>query len=354
MKVVVGEPHRRFAISDKLKIGELRNHVKKRAVELNFDESKTSNAEIVSTELATSLVKFGNGTSEVLISGVTNCEGINVLEIISIEYGNSNDNAGSIDEGALDTMGGALNTVKKLADDFKINEAPNGGTILIMRICGQQDGTLETRDNQPMQGSVRSREELDLCKSFDVAGISVALEGHTECGDGWSFMADEELLTLLVVDSLGHGHEASETTRVAMESFKNYATAAPSEILQRIHISLQGTRGAAAAVARIDPVAGTITGCGIGNIATNVVADGKNQSIICMNGVLGFKSPTIKEFECSWSANSAAVMSSDGLKSCLELKQALYPSSICAARLRRQYGLSTDDSTVLVAQHRRS
>lgn len=335
MKVVFGEPHRRFAISDTSNIGVLRSFVQDLAKELNFDESKTSDAETISTELAVNLVKFGKGTGEVLISGVTNCQGVNVLEIISINHESGIDELEYAGGGGLGTIGGALAPIEKLADDFKLDAVPNAGTIVIARICEKQ-------------------KELELCKSYDVAGISVALDGHTECGDGWSFMADEKLLTMLVVDSLGHGHEASETTRVAIESFRNYANAAPSEILQRMHVSLQGMRGAAAAVARIDPVAGAITGCGVGNIATIVVADGKTQSTVCMNGVLGFKSPPFKEFECSWTTSSVAIMTSDGLKSCLEIKQAPYPSSVCAARLRRQYGLSTDDSTVLVAQHRRS
>lgn len=348
MEVVVGEPHNRFAITDTSYIGDLRRHVNVKATELDFDQTKKSNAEIISTELATNLVKFGNGTGEVLISGATQPDGVNVLEIISIDKGKGMEDTGQMlidGRTTTGTMGGGLGAVKRLADDFKIDSKPSGGTIIVVRICGKKSRKL---------GNPGHGEAIELCKTFDIAGISVALDGQTECGDGWAFMVDGPILTLLVVDGLGHGPEASETTRLAEESFAKHASEPPMGIMQRLHMSLQGTRGAAAAVTRIDPLKGTATGCGVGNISTKLVADRKSQPIVSMNGILGFKSPPFREFDGEWTANSLVVMNSDGLKSGMELNKTAQPSSVLAARLRRQYSRDTDDSTILVAQHTRS
>jgi|AGTN01.2.fsa_nt_gi Anti-sigma regulatory factor (Ser/Thr protein kinase) len=347
MEVVAGEPHSRFAITDTSYIGDLRRHVHTMATALNFDASRCSNAEIISTEIATNLVKFGNGTGEVLISGITDGDGISVLEIISIDSGKGMENTGQMlidGQTTSGTMGGGLGAVKRLADDFKIDSKPNGGTIIVARMSGKKRRA----------GDTEYRRNVDLCKAYDIAGISVALKGQTECGDGWSFMSDNGLLTLLVVDGLGHGHEASETTKLAIGAFKKHAVESPTAIMQRLHASLQGTRGAAAAVARIDPVKGSVSGCGVGNIVTRVSGEEKNHAIVCMNGILGFKSPTFREFDCRWSESSAVVMNSDGFKSVMEFGKINCSSSVFAARLRRQYSRATDDSTVLVAQHLRS
>src|SRR5690606_14957026 len=85
------------------------------------------------------------------------------------------------------------------------------------------------------------------------------------------------------------------------------------EALTGIDAALKSSRGAAAAVALVDPEAESVTYCGIGNIAAGIFGAGRDRRLVSMNGILGGASHRMMEFEYEWSEGAVLLVHSDGV-----------------------------------------
>ena len=87
--------------------------------------------------------------------------------------------------------------------------------------------------------------------------------------------------------------------------------------------SLRGSRGAALAVARIDPARGQLAYSGIGNVAGAIVAGGVTRHLVSGNGTAGHSAARINEFAYPWSDDALLVMHSDGLGTRWQIEECL-------------------------------
>ena len=92
-------------------------------------------------------------------------------------------------------------------------------------------------------------------------------------------------------------------------------TAALSEVLETIHRALRSTRGAAVAIAEIDPSRRRLQYVGIGNISGAILGRESTRNLVSHNGIVGHAIRRIQEFSYELPAGALTVLHSDGLKS---------------------------------------
>jgi hypothetical protein len=158
----------------------------------------------------------------------------------------------------------------------------------------------------------------------------------------------------MVVDGLGHGVFAAEAAHEAERVLAQAKDISPEHLLQDVHDALRKTRGAAVAIAKIQPAKGLLTFSGVGNVSASIVSSGLSRSMASHNGTVGHQVQRLQEFTYPWNADSILIMHSDGLATRWDLDR--YPGiwskhpSIVAAILHRDFCRGRDDVTVLAAK----
>jgi len=317
--------------------GEARRRAAELAQHLQLGEVRTGAAALAATEMATNLVKHaGNGT--ILLQRVQE-NGNSGLRLISVDKGPGiADLSRAMQDGhsTAGSMGTGLGAVRRLSDIFDVYSAAGAGTVI------RAEFWPDNKHHSPVHGAVHG------------GAVSEPMRGEEECGDGWGLRRFSDSLVLMLVDGLGHGVFAAEAAREAEQVLARTQVDSPLHILQDIHDALKKTRGAAAAVSRIQPAQGLLSFAGVGNISASIVSPGNSRSMASHNGTVGHHMPRIQEFTYPWNADSILIMHSDGLSSRWDLER--YPGiwcrhpSLISAMLHRDFSRGRDDVTVLVAK----
>jgi hypothetical protein len=159
---------------------------------------------------------------------------------------------------------------------------------------------------------------------------------------------------VLNIDGLGHGQLAAEAAQEGIRIFQAYSQESPASIISRLHDALKKTRGAAAAIAEIRPLAGSLVYAGVGNISASILSNTLSRSLISHNGTLGHVMARVQEFKVDWPKDGILIMHSDGLQSRWDLTR--YPGlmtrqpALIAGLLLRDFRRDRDDSSVLVVK----
>src|SRR5690349_7327712 len=110
------------------------------------------------------------------------------------------------------------------------------------------------------------------------AGLTRPLTGESVSGDGFAVREVDGRRQVLVCDGLGHGRLAHAATLEAVRTFGSTPAGPPAAVVEALHRTLNHTRGAALAVAELEPDAGRVRYAGLGNIAGTVLApDGSRR-----------------------------------------------------------------------------
>jgi Stage II sporulation protein E (SpoIIE) len=185
-----------------------------------------------------------------------------------------------------------------------------------------------------------------------VDGLALAMAGETACGDAWTQVREGDLVTILLADGLGHGPDAALAAHAAVREVRTGLTA--EALVQRMHAALQPTRGAAAAVARLNLRTGALDFAGIGNIAATIVDGASTRSLASMPGTLGHRVARFRSFPQEVPPGALLVLHSDGCRSGWDLSR--YPGAqrrdplVVAALLIRDFERGRDDVSVVVAR----
>jgi anti-sigma regulatory factor (Ser/Thr protein kinase) len=300
-----------------------------------FGDTDSGRVALVATELATNILKHGNG-GEVLVGPYG--EGADGgIELIALDKGPGIANvAASLVDGysTAGTPGNGLGAVVRQSHFVDVASWPGNGTAVLARL----------RRGQPPQGSGdQSR----------VGAISVPMLGQEVCGDSWSVSVGPEETTLLVADGLGHGPEAAEAAVEAVRLFHRFKGHRAPVLLEYIHGGLRATRGAAVSVARFQPASGKMIYTGVGNVAGVIAVNGDLRRMVSMPGTAGHNARKIQAFEYPFTAG-LVILHSDGIASSWTLDR--YPNlaarhpTLIAAVLYRDLTRHRDDATVLVAK----
>ena len=181
------------------------------------------------------------------------------------------------------------------------------------------------------------------------------MPGEQECGDAWIFQERARSVRLTLADGLGHGVHAADAAQAALRTARERIQEPAPELLGRIHGALRATRGAAVAVAEIDPAAQVLRFAGVGNISAIVVPEsGPPRRLVSHAGTAGQEVRKTQEFTYPWDFRSILLMHSDGLQTHWSFDS--YPGlldrhpSVIAGVLYRDHTRGRDDVSVVVAR----
>lgn len=328
--------HRRIPITESSQPFAARVAARDLAQAVGLDEIDAHRAGIVTTELATNLVKHARDGS-ILLRAI-DAEGIAGIEILAIDRGPG---VADVEEALRDghstagSAGTGLGAVRRLSEEFDIHSIVPHGTVVLSRIHAG-------RRARPVT-------------SFTVGAVSVALAREEPCGDTWAVRVNHHSVDALVVDGLGHGLLAAEAARAAVDVWSADRSRGAADTLAVIHDGLRHTRGAAGAVVEIDRDARVVRFAGVGNIAATILpVTGRSRQTVSHNGTLGHEARLFREFTYPWESDALLVVHSDGLSSHWSLDG--YPGlwrrepAVIAGVLYRDFSRGRDDVTVFVCR----
>lgn len=191
----------------------------------------------------------------------------------------------------------------------------------------------------------------------DWAVATRALEGEHESGDLHVVAPFDGGALVAAIDGLGHGPEAAVAARGAADALERHAARPVTELLERCHESLRGTRGAVITLASFNGTGGTMCWAGVGNVEGTLLrahpGDGRpRESVMLVGGVPGHQLPALRPYELGVSPGDTLILATDGIRGgYLDLVAASDPPQRIADHLLAEYGKGTDDALVLVARY---
>jgi anti-sigma regulatory factor (Ser/Thr protein kinase) len=320
-------------VGDASAVGEVRRGAMIVARKAGLSQEDVAKVALVVTEAASNLVKHAGG-GEVVVNALQNDSAIGV-DVVALDHGPGIANFAHAARDGFSTSGSpgtGLGAMARLASEFDVYAQPGRGTAVFARISAA-----------PVPAT-----------RLAVGALAVPIPGETVSGDGWQLHRTAGRAVVIVVDGLGHGPAAHQAASAATTSFSAAPDGAPLDILERIHAALRPTRGAAVAVADIDPGRQMVRFAGIGNIAGTILQDGATRSTVSHHGTAGHQARRIQEFSYPWAKKAALVLHSDGLRTAWSLKD--YPGLsekhpvLIAAMLYRDFRRGRDDTTVVVVR----
>ncbi|MDJ0389329.1 SpoIIE family protein phosphatase [Roseomonas sp. E05] len=332
-----------WAVEDPSGVAAARREAVTLAAGQGMGEAGLGAVALVATEMATNLVKHaGRGT--LLVGAYGSLAGAaepdeGGIELLALDRGPGMADVVACRRDGFSTAGSAgqgLGAIARQSALFEIFSRPGQGTAMLARIPRRaRPGPAPAPAGQAEWGAV-----------------SVALAGQEVCGDAWGVRALPDGLEVVVADGLGHGPAAAQAATAALRCFFGLSGRGPAAMLEAMHGELRPTRGAAAAIARLQGM--TVTFAGLGNIAGVVLGGGEVRRMVSMNGTLGHAARRFQDFACTLPAPPLLVLHSDGIANGWRLEDypglsVLHPSLI-AAVLYRDFGRARDDATVLVAR----
>ncbi len=154
-------------------------------------------------------------------------------------------------------------------------------------------------------------------------------------------------------DGLGHGPMASLAAKAAVQAFRTGTARTPEQAMEQIHRALRGTRGAAVAIARLEPD-GRVLFCGTGNITAALVTQDSRANLLSHPGIVGHQMHQLRTYEQHLPGHGVLVMHSDGLSdrwTSADLAGVLHhPPALIATALLRLAGTRRDDASAVIAK----
>jgi anti-sigma regulatory factor (Ser/Thr protein kinase) len=326
-------------VEESSRTAEARRTARQMALDLGMDEGGAEHVAIVVTEACTNLLKHGRGGQILLQTNTEGAEAMPLLELLAVDQGPGMSNLDQCLRDGYSTgssPGEGMGAIQRLSKQSDIYTLPDRGTVVLARWWLSHNGW------QPADG-------------LRLGAVNVSKPGEEVCGDSWGCTKNDQQLTILVADGLGHGMEAKLASSEAVRLLYEYPELPPKALLTRIHDALRSTRGAAVAVAQLDLGRGKLTFAGVGNIAARVYSGSESrQNLVSLNGTAGHQCDRILEFSYSWPEDGLLVLHSDGLSTSTGLES--YPGLaardpvLIAGVLYRDFCRGRDDATVVVAK----
>lgn len=313
--------------------GRPRREAVRLASRLGFCDSRAGEVGIVAAELTTNVARHGRGGTIALrrVHGTVDAG----LSLLAVDAGPGIADVSTAmrdGESTSSTLGIGLGAVARLADAVDIYSRPGQGTVLHALMY-------------PAGSSVAG---------VDADGLSRAMTNEEVCGDSFAVVADGRTRTVLLADGLGHGPLAAAASQAAVQVLTEGMTTGPAKLLADMSHRLRHTRGAAVAVAEIDPAECLVRFAGVGNVAGWLLSDDRRQGMPSQPGIVGGAPLKVRERVFAAAAGALVVLHSDGLTDKWALSS--YPglqgrtAPVVAAVLMRDAGIRHDDASVAVVK----
>ena len=311
-------------IQDSSQVALARRMANELASAAGLDEQRRSAVNIVTVELANNILQHA-GSGQLLFQYL---QTTGALDIMAVDHG-----------------AGMLNVERCLEDGFSTGSTPGLGLGAVRRFA-----TRFGAYSMPARTTVVTARMAERKAEPDFSVICTAIHGETLSGDRWAVSEDGR--SFCVVDGLGHGMLAADAAKVAIDIFHKYPQASPDAALEKMHAAMRSTRGAAGAVARINPETSTLDFAGIGNISCVLMGEDKSQNLVSHNGTLGHQVRRVQQFSYPYNRRNLLLMHSDGLTTQPKLgippSLLSQPPNVIAPFLFSEQLRGRDDATLLV------
>lgn len=297
-------------VHDSTRVRDVRVAAGAAARHAGLAEGRVAAAELVTTELATNLLKHADG-GRILLDLVGPCvppygdERGALVQIVAVDHGpGMSDTAVALRDGYSTTasLGAGLGTCLRTADDFGLHSAPGRGTIVLARIAARPHSG--TDGPRPAPLPVRS------------GGVNIPLAGGEFSGDAWACVRTADRVTLLLADGLGHGPPAARASSAAVEELRRAPHLPPADLLRRLNSALRDTRGAAVSVAQLDVPARKLSFAGVGNVGARMRRGDSWHGLVSRPGIVGAHLPAhLPQHQATWTDDCLLILHSDGLPS---------------------------------------
>jgi len=327
-----------LAVTEPTDVAAARRAAMACAREIGFAEPDVGRVALVATEAATNVVKHAGGGTIVVNAVAAAGDGSCAVDVVAIDHGPGMADLDACFADGYSTAGSpgtGLGALQRLSTLFDCYSQPGLGTVVLSRVAPAHTAPMPR--NQLVGG-----------------GVSIPYPGQPVCGDDWTIRFDRGSTTLVVCDGLGHGSSAHEAARAGTRAFTASQDHGPADLVALIHEALRHTRGAAVAVARIEPAAARVRFCGVGNISAAVVAGATVRHLVSQNGTLGREARRIQEFTYGWPDDGVLLLHSDGVATRWRLQDyaglTLRHPAVIAGVLLRDFRRGRDDATVCVVR----
>jgi hypothetical protein len=190
---------------------------------------------------------------------------------------------------------------------------------------------------------------------FETVQLVRPFPGERYAGDLAVVRSLDDGLLAALVDVSGHGPKAHELACTLANEIMNWPSRNLTGLMNRLHESARGTPGAAAGLALLDGVRGTLRYLGVGNTCIRRFGSQAWQGL-SRDGLIGSRLPAPREETANLVEGDVITLYSDGLKE--HFRQADYPRitldtpSRIAETLMRRFGKVHDDASCLVIKCR--
>jgi anti-sigma regulatory factor (Ser/Thr protein kinase) len=290
---------------------------------------------VVVSELSGNLLKHVPGGGDLLVRSVQRGGAVSI-DVVAVDRGPGlGDRHRALRDGysTAGSAGTGLGAVARMSDAFDLYTSPESGTIVVSHIW---------RDEPPAEPTIA------------VGGVCVAKDGERVAGDAYAVIDLDARVRILVADGLGHGPDAETAAAKAVRTFEQDKSSGLAQVLETIHRALRSTRGAAVAIAEIDPSPRRLQYVGIGNISGAILGRDGTRNLVSHNGIVGHTIRRIQEVSYELPAGAVTVLHSDGLKSRWSLDG--FPGllqrdpTLVAGVLLGDFERGRDDATAVVAR----
>lgn len=174
--------------------------------------------------------------------------------------------------------------------------------------------------------------------------------GETCSGDVGCVRTIDGVTWVLLVDGLGHGPRAAEVAERAAEVHGRFTAALSIEAaLTHLHVSLEGTRGAAATLLRFE--GDTLGFTGIGNVSLRTLA-GVRVPFIAANGILGRPPLRLRAGDIQLSGPGRLLLFTDGIVPTVPLATlGSHGDEALCRTVIADYSLERDDAAVIAVSY---
>jgi hypothetical protein len=176
-------------------------------------------------------------------------------------------------------------------------------------------------------------------------------------GDRHVVQESADGLLMAVVDAVGHGSEAADVATSAAESIDTSGGDSLVSTIQRCHRKLAGTRGAVAAIARIDAIGG-LSWLAVGNVSAVVMRRRFGRLDVSMvasthPGILGVRLPALRESSVLLQPGDLVLISTDGVEPGFtgEIGAGTGDLSSLTSHFVEERRIRSDDSLLLAARY---
>ena len=303
-----------LTIENNSAVGACRRKATQFAEQLGFDSVKVEEIAISVTELVMNVLIHGGGKGHFVICRIQNGHTHNGLEIWCCDYGNGiSDPFQAARDGysSINSLGIGIGSIQRLADEFEINIQKLPLPVSSMFHRSESAGNCMC-----FRKWLADRKWVSVNRYLVIGAALRAKPGEMFNGDDYAICHLFEGITVAaVIDGLGHGKEAHLASQLAKERILSKPNLPLDALLNYIHASIRGTRGATIGLVRLDSNSGKLLFIGVGNIEGQVIAASKSQSLTSLGGIVGHNMRTPRVFEYEYKTGDNLILHSDGISS---------------------------------------